>query len=168
MLSPGRTSPRLVRQRRGRSVLITRFPKSPGGVYADVVLQCGSTEGPIQGGSVAARGACPPPEQAARERAMARVSKSASSRFLFNGISGDQVEIVWWAFPTFGVDSGYEQELADAFMAANSDVKVKDCTGCRPVCQYDFQIFFSFFQGFVKNFQHPQGGLPHLRRGLRL
>ena len=30
---------------------------------------------------------CPPPEQAARERAMARVSKSASSRFLFNGIS---------------------------------------------------------------------------------
>lgn len=46
---------RLVRQRRGRSVLITRFPKSPGGVYADVVLQCGSTEGPIQGGSVAAR-----------------------------------------------------------------------------------------------------------------
>ena len=36
-------------------MLITRFPKSPGGVYADVVLQCGSTEGPIQGGSVAAR-----------------------------------------------------------------------------------------------------------------
>ena len=35
------------------------------------------------------------------------------------------MEIVWWAFPTFGVDSGYEQELADAFMAANSDVKVK-------------------------------------------
>ena len=33
-------------------------------------------------------------------------------------------EITWWAFPTFGVDSGYEQQLADAFMAANSDVKV--------------------------------------------
>lgn len=39
--------------------------------------------------------------------------------------TGEQVEIVWWAFPTFGVDSGYEQELANAFMAANSDVKVK-------------------------------------------
>ena len=33
-------------------------------------------------------------------------------------------EITWWAFPTFGGDSGYEQQLADAFMAANSDVKV--------------------------------------------
>ena len=38
---------------------------------------------------------------------------------------GSQVEIVWWAFPTFGVDTGYEQELVDAFMAANSDVKVR-------------------------------------------
>ena len=35
-----------------------------------------------------------------------------------------QTEIVWWSFPTFGVDSGYEQELADAFMAANPDVKI--------------------------------------------
>ena len=35
-----------------------------------------------------------------------------------------KTEIVWWAFPTFGVDSGYEQELADAFMAANPDVKI--------------------------------------------
>ena len=35
-----------------------------------------------------------------------------------------QTEIVWWAFPTFGVDSGYEQELADAFMASNPDVKI--------------------------------------------
>jgi len=38
---------------------------------------------------------------------------------------GDQVEIVWWAFPTFGVDTGYEQELVEAFEAANSDVKVR-------------------------------------------
>lgn len=30
------------------------FPKSPGAVYADVVLQCGATEGPLQMGSVAA------------------------------------------------------------------------------------------------------------------
>ena len=29
--------------------------KSPGAAYADVVLQCGSLEGPLQGGSVAAR-----------------------------------------------------------------------------------------------------------------
>ena len=35
-----------------------------------------------------------------------------------------QTEITWWAFPTFGVDSGYEQEVAEAFMAANPDVKV--------------------------------------------
>lgn len=33
-------------------------------------------------------------------------------------------EITWWAFPTFGVDSGYEQQVAGAFMAANPDVKV--------------------------------------------
>jgi hypothetical protein len=35
-----------------------------------------------------------------------------------------QTEIIWWAFPTFGVDSGYEQQVADAFMAANPDIKV--------------------------------------------
>ena len=40
------------------------------------------------------------------------------------GDTAAQTEITLWAFPTFGVDSGYEQELADAFMAANSDVKV--------------------------------------------
>lgn len=46
---------KLVRERQGRSILITRFPKSPGAVYADVVLQCGSREGPVQGGNIAAR-----------------------------------------------------------------------------------------------------------------
>ena len=40
------------------------------------------------------------------------------------GSTGEQTVINWWAFPTFGVDSGYEQELAEAFMAANPDVKV--------------------------------------------
>ncbi len=35
------------------------------------------------------------------------------------------VEITWWAFPTFGVDTGYEQELVDAFNAARPDIKVK-------------------------------------------
>jgi len=34
-------------------------------------------------------------------------------------------EIVWWAFPTFGVDTGYEQEVVDAFNAAHDDMKVK-------------------------------------------
>lgn len=43
------------RTRGARSILITRFPKSPGGLHADVVLQCGSREGPFQLGSVAAR-----------------------------------------------------------------------------------------------------------------
>ena len=45
----------IIRDRKARSVLITRFPKSPGAAYADIVLQCGSREGPLQGGSVAAR-----------------------------------------------------------------------------------------------------------------
>ncbi|MEF9970719.1 MAG: extracellular solute-binding protein [Oscillospiraceae bacterium] len=38
--------------------------------------------------------------------------------------TGETTEITWWAFPTFGVDSGYEAEVADAFMKANPDVKV--------------------------------------------
>ena len=46
---------KMVREKRGVSVLVTHFPKSPGAAYADVTLQCGSTEGPIQGGSIAAR-----------------------------------------------------------------------------------------------------------------
>ena len=41
--------------RKGKVILITRFPKSPGGLKADVVLQCGSNEGPLQAGSVPAR-----------------------------------------------------------------------------------------------------------------
>ena len=41
--------------RKGKVVLVTRFPKSPGGLNADLVLQCGSTEGPLQAGSVPAR-----------------------------------------------------------------------------------------------------------------
>lgn len=45
----------IIRDRKARVILITRFPKSPGAAYADIVLQCGSREGPLQGGSVAAR-----------------------------------------------------------------------------------------------------------------
>ncbi len=36
-------------------ILVTRFPKSPGTAHADVVLQCGDNEGPLQAGSVPAR-----------------------------------------------------------------------------------------------------------------
>lgn len=43
-------------QARGvKSILITHFPKSPGAIIADVVLQCGALENPLQLGSVAAR-----------------------------------------------------------------------------------------------------------------
>lgn len=46
---------KVIRERSARIILITRFPKSPGAAYADVVLQCGSDEGPLQLGSVPAR-----------------------------------------------------------------------------------------------------------------
>lgn len=46
---------KIIRQRRAKTILFTRFPKSPGAAHADVVLQCGSREGPLQLGSVAAR-----------------------------------------------------------------------------------------------------------------
>lgn len=45
-----------IAQKRGvKSILITRFPNSPGGKLADLALQCGSVEGPLQLGSVPAR-----------------------------------------------------------------------------------------------------------------
>lgn len=46
---------RLAREKRAKVVLVTRFPKSPGAALADVILQCGTNESPIQMGSVAAR-----------------------------------------------------------------------------------------------------------------
>ena len=49
------TNLRIIRERGARTILITHFPKSPGAAYADVVLQCGSQESPLQLGSVAAR-----------------------------------------------------------------------------------------------------------------
>lgn len=45
----------LARARGAKAILITRFPKSPGAALADVVLQCGANESPLQLGSVAAR-----------------------------------------------------------------------------------------------------------------
>ena len=46
---------KIIWERKAKVILITRFPKSPGASYAHVVLQCGSKEGPLQVGSVAAR-----------------------------------------------------------------------------------------------------------------
>lgn len=45
----------LARERGAAIILITRFPKSPGGSLANVVLQCGANESPLQLGSVAAK-----------------------------------------------------------------------------------------------------------------
>jgi DNA-binding MurR/RpiR family transcriptional regulator len=46
---------RVTRSRGTKIVLITRYPNSPGAAGADVVLQCGTTESPLQLGSVPAR-----------------------------------------------------------------------------------------------------------------
>ena len=46
---------KIVKSTGAKAILITRFPKSPGAAIADVVLQCGSKEGPLQLGSIAAR-----------------------------------------------------------------------------------------------------------------
>ncbi len=46
---------RIARQRHIPTILVTRYPGSPGAGLADIILQCGSTEGPLQLGSVAAR-----------------------------------------------------------------------------------------------------------------
>ena len=45
----------LAKARGIQTVLVTRFPKSPAAKLADVVLRCGSNEGPFQLGSVAAK-----------------------------------------------------------------------------------------------------------------
>ena len=45
----------LCRDRGGKFILVTRFPKSPGAALADVVLQCGANESPLQLGSIPAR-----------------------------------------------------------------------------------------------------------------
>ena len=46
---------KLARARGAKTILVTRFPKSPGAACADVVLECGAREGPLQMYSVAAR-----------------------------------------------------------------------------------------------------------------
>ena len=46
---------KLAREQGGKVILVTRFPNSPGSALADVVLQIGGNESPLQAGSVAAR-----------------------------------------------------------------------------------------------------------------
>ena len=46
---------RLAKKRKGKIILVTRFPNSPGAELSDVVLQCGANENPLQSGSIAAR-----------------------------------------------------------------------------------------------------------------
>ncbi|MCI8565081.1 MAG: MurR/RpiR family transcriptional regulator [Lachnospiraceae bacterium] len=46
---------KIAKERQAKIILITRFPRSPGAAFADVVLECGSREGPLQLGSIAAR-----------------------------------------------------------------------------------------------------------------
>ena len=46
---------KLAKNRGIKTILVTRYPDSPGAKLADVVLQCGSNESPLQLGSAAAR-----------------------------------------------------------------------------------------------------------------
>lgn len=46
---------KLASKQGGKVILITRFPNSPGAELADVVLQCGANESPLQLGSIGAR-----------------------------------------------------------------------------------------------------------------
>ena len=46
---------KIAKARGVRCILVTRYPNSPGAALADVVLECGSREGPLQLGSVAAK-----------------------------------------------------------------------------------------------------------------
>ena len=43
------------KERGAKIILVTRFPHSPGAALADIVLQCGANENPLQSGSVPAR-----------------------------------------------------------------------------------------------------------------
>lgn len=43
------------KERGAKVILVTRFPNSPGAALADIVLQCGVNENPLQSGSVPAR-----------------------------------------------------------------------------------------------------------------
>ena len=46
---------RTAKERGVKTLLVTRFPKSPGAQMADLVLPCGANESPLQLGSVPAK-----------------------------------------------------------------------------------------------------------------
>lgn len=46
---------KIAKEREGKTILVTRFPNSPGAALAGIVLQCGANENPLQSGSVPAR-----------------------------------------------------------------------------------------------------------------
>ena len=77
--------------------------------------------------SLAGCGSSKPAESAApvEKTEAAKPAESEKPAEAEKPAEGGATEITWWAFPTFGVDTGYEQELVDAFNAANSDIKVK-------------------------------------------
>ena len=45
----------VVKEQGAKIILVTHFPKSPAAAFADVILQCGANEGPLQLGSIPAR-----------------------------------------------------------------------------------------------------------------
>ena len=46
---------KIAKERGAKVILVTRFPNSPGAALADIVLQCGANENPLQSGSIPAR-----------------------------------------------------------------------------------------------------------------
>ena len=46
---------KIAKEREANVILVTRFPNSPGAALADIVLQCGANENPLQSGSIPAR-----------------------------------------------------------------------------------------------------------------
>ena len=46
---------RIAKKNKVKTILVTRFPGSPGAANADMILQCGFTESPLQVGSITAR-----------------------------------------------------------------------------------------------------------------
>lgn len=46
---------KIAKEREATVILVTRFPNSPGAALADIVLQCGANENPLQSGSIPAR-----------------------------------------------------------------------------------------------------------------
>lgn len=45
----------IAKEKKARIILVTHYPDSPAAEYADIILICGSKEGPLQMGSVAAK-----------------------------------------------------------------------------------------------------------------